>query len=128
MRTKDSETLPEVSEVKFIQYCLICRRGVVSETPKGSSIFLSKNRSVLLSICGDCKKKYLDVGVALVNPETESVIVIMDGAFKSIFNQALPEQKIIRVEEEVIEQIYTLFKIFQVDIWKGEKSEQILKN
>ena len=82
----------------------------------------------MLSICGDCKKKYLDVGVALVNPETESVIVIMDGAFKSIFNQPLPEQKIIRVEEEVIEQIYTLFKIFQVDIWKGEKSEQILKN
>jgi hypothetical protein len=46
-----------------------------------------------------------------VNPETQSVMVITESAFKAIFDQPVPEQRIVRVEESVIEKVYGLFLV-----------------
>ena len=114
-------------ETKFIRDCLICGRGVACDTLRTSSILLSCHESTTLMICESCREEYLARGVALVNPETESVIVIMDDAFRAIFHEPLPEQKIIYTEEEVLQRIHAVFA------GRGEKnraapSEPVLLN
>jgi hypothetical protein len=40
-------------------------------------------------------------------------MVITEAAFKAIFDQPIPEQKIVRVEEEIIEKVYGRFLVSQ---------------
>lgn len=113
MRTKDEGCRMRQQERSFLHHCLICRRGLVQETAIGCMNAMGMRRPPGINICRDCRDRYLSLGVALVNPETESVIVIMDSAYKVIFNEPIPEDKIVRVEEELIEQLYTVFQMFR---------------
>ena len=117
MRAKRGEEFTKQDEIRFVRDCLICRRGVAFDTSRSSSIPTSCHESTTLVICEYCREEYLARGVALVNPETESVIVIMDDAFRAIFDEPLPEQKIIYTEEEVLQQIHAVFA------GRGEKNK-----
>lgn len=53
-------------------------------------------------VCDACKKKYLNKGVMLINPETGSLVVIKDEAYKRIVNKPIPKSKIAFAEETVL--------------------------
>lgn len=57
------------------------------------------------AVCDDCKAKYLDKGVMLINPQTCRLSVIKDEAFKRIFDKPLPPKKIAFCDEEVFVQL-----------------------
>ena len=63
-----------------------------------------------MDICEECRLKYLTAGVALVNPETGSVIVLRDEVFQAIFDHPVPEDKIAYAEEHVLDQIAAVYK------------------
>jgi len=65
------------------------------------------------SICSKCQEKYLSLGVALVNPENDSAIVLMDEAYSALFSEPIPRQRVIHVKEELLEQIHGLFRDFK---------------
>jgi hypothetical protein len=66
-----------------------------------------------LSICNECQEKYLRLGVALVNPENDSAIVLMDEAYSALFSEPIPKQRIIHVKEELLEEVHALFRDFK---------------
>ena len=55
--------------------------------------------------CGECKEKYLKVGVMLINPETGSLAVLKDEAFVRLFNAPIPARKIAFAVEGVVQQL-----------------------
>lgn len=55
--------------------------------------------------CDDCKTKYLQDGVLLLNPENGDLVVIKTEAFKRIFDVKLPKHHIAFVEQEVLERL-----------------------
>jgi len=55
--------------------------------------------------CGECKEKYLEVGVLLINPETGSLAVLKDEAFVRLFNTPVPAGKIAFAAESVVQQL-----------------------
>ncbi len=128
MRTKDGDSPLREQGRSFLYHCLICRRGLVQETPIDCINAMGVPRPPGINICRDCRDRYLSLGVALVNPETESVIVIMDSAYKVIFNEPIPEDKIVRVEEELIEQLYTVFQTFRREEVVLSKEKQMWLN
>jgi len=102
-----------IAGVSSIHMCLLCK---YREVTSGADFDLTpgeRSESLLAGVCRHCQETYLSIGIALVNPETQSVMVITEEAFKAIFDQPIPEQKIIRVEEEIIEKVYGLFLVFQ---------------
>ena len=103
----------KIAGVSSIHMCLLCRYRVVTDDADIDPAPLERNESLPVGICRHCKETYLSMGVALVNPESQSVIVITEQAFKAIFDQPIPEQKIVRVEEAVIEKVYGLFLVSQ---------------
>ena len=56
-------------------------------------------------VCDKCKKQYLSVGVLLINPQTGSLLILKDSAFKRLFSIPIPVNKITFAEEEVIDRI-----------------------
>jgi hypothetical protein len=89
---------------------------------------LDRNESSLAGVCKHCRETYLSIGVALVNPETQSVMVITEEAFKAIFDEPIPEEKIVRVEEAVIEKVYELFLISQETRASFARARQAMAN
>ena len=55
--------------------------------------------------CGECKEKYLKVGVLLINPETGCLAVLKDEAFVRLFNVPVPTGKIAFAAEGVVQQL-----------------------
>ena len=102
-----------IAGVSSIHMCLLCRYRAVTDDSDIGSAPLERSESLLLGVCKHCQETYLSIGVALVNPETESVMVITEEAFKAIFDQPIPEQRIVRVEEEIIEKVYGRFLVSQ---------------
>ena len=102
-----------IAGVSSIRMCLLCRYREVPDDADIGSAPLERSESLLSGVCKHCQETYLSRGVALVNPESQSVMVITEEAFKAIFDQPIPEQKIIRVEEEIIEKVYGLFLVSQ---------------
>jgi hypothetical protein len=79
----------------------------------GVSIRSDHNGPMTLSICNECQEKYLRLGVALVNPENDSAIVLMDEAYSALFSEPIPKQRIIHVKEELLEEVHALFRDFK---------------
>lgn len=52
--------------------------------------------------CNACKEKYLKEGVMLINPETGSLAVLKEEAFKRMFNVPIPVHGIAYTEEKVV--------------------------
>jgi hypothetical protein len=102
--------------------CLLCRYRAVTDDADISG------DSLLAGVCRHCQETYLSVGVALVNPETQSVMVITESAFMAIFDQPIPEQRIVRVEEAVIEKVYGLFLVSQEARASFVRARQALAN
>ena len=102
-----------IAGVSSIHMCLLCRYRAVADHAGIGSAPLERSKSLLSGVCKHCQETYLSVGVALVNPESQSVMVITEAAFKAIFDQPIPEQKIVRVEEEIIEKVYGRFLVSQ---------------
>jgi hypothetical protein len=55
--------------------------------------------------CEKCGKKYLSKGVLIFNPETGSLVVLKDSAFKRIMNIPIPKKKICFAHEDVLERL-----------------------
>jgi hypothetical protein len=56
------------------------------------------------SVCDKCKEKYLKKGVMLVNPETGSLVVLKEEAFKRIFDKPI-SRRIYFAREDVLERL-----------------------
>ena len=74
---------------------------------------IAHDKLMALSICSKCQEKYLSLGVALVNPENDSAIVVMDEAYSALFSEPIPKQRIIHVKEELLEEVHALFRDFK---------------
>jgi hypothetical protein len=99
----------KIAGVSSVHMCLLCRYRVVTDDADSGLVLSERKESMPMGVCRHCKRTYLSIGVALVNPESRSVMVITEQAFKAIFDQPIPEQRIVRVEEAVIEKVYGLF-------------------
>ena len=53
--------------------------------------------------CDKCREKYLKEGVLLINPETCSLVILKNEAFKRMFNTVIPKGKICFAEEGIIQ-------------------------
>ena len=113
MSTHSNVVRARIAGVSSIHMCLLCRYRVVTDGADIDSAPLERSESLPVGVCRHCQETYLSIGVALVNPESQSVMVITEEAFKAIFDQPIPEQKIVRVEEAVIEKVYGLFLVSQ---------------
>lgn len=118
----------KIPGVSSIQMCLLCRYRAVTDDADIGSAPLERSDSLPLGVCKHCQETYLSIGVALVNPETQSVMVITEEAFKAIFDQPIPEQRIVRVEEAVIEKVYGLFLVSQEARASFVRARQALAN
>ncbi len=107
MGTKGEEHTKQVAQMTFIRDCLVCKQGAAFEEPQEYS---NSVKDPSMTVCPDCQKQYLTVGVALINPKTGSVLVIADEAFTAIFSEPIPESKIACVEEEVLQQVHAVFR------------------
>ena len=96
-----------------MQYCYLCKGVVPSEGGGEVSIRIDHNGAMVLRICQECQEKYLRLGVALVNPENDSAIVLMDEAYSALFSEPIPKQRIIHVKEELLEEVHALFRDFK---------------
>lgn len=56
-------------------------------------------------VCEKCRSKYLGKGVMMINPQTGSIVVIKEEAFKRLFNKPIPQGKIAFAEEEVLSRL-----------------------
>jgi hypothetical protein len=102
-----------ISEVNSIYTCLLCRNRVITNGANHFPAPLARNESSLVGVCKDCQERYLSIGVALVNPASESVIVVTEEAFRNMFDQPIPEERILYVEDSIIEKVYGLFLVSQ---------------
>lgn len=86
--------------------CPICQQSteLIIDT-KMRPVF--ENREVVdpRHVCPDCREKYLKVGTMLINPETLSIVVIVDDMFTQLFGRSPPSQKIAFADEDVIQWI-----------------------
>ena len=96
-----------IGEVTLVKDCLICQREVIlmaRKTVKKQE--LPKKGSQLLSVCEDCRKKYLKHGTMLLNPKNGSFMVIKDEAFKTFFPEVkVTEQKVCYCDQEVLDKL-----------------------
>ena len=113
MRLRPHQSYTKIGEVQLTQRCYLCRGVVSSEVVSGISVRIAHNESMALSICSKCQEKYLSLGVALVNPENDSAIVLMDEAYSALFSEPIPKQRIIHVKEELLEEVHALFRDFK---------------
>jgi hypothetical protein len=113
MRLRLDQPHPTIGKAQLMQHCYLCRGVVSSEVVSGVSVRSAHNGPMALSICNECQEKYLRLGVALVNPENDSAIVLMDEAYSALFSEPIPKQRIIHVKEELLEQIHGLFRDFK---------------
>jgi len=55
--------------------------------------------------CDKCRKKYLTKGVMLLCPDTGSLLVLKESAFKRLFNKPIPKGKICFTEQAVLDNL-----------------------
>jgi hypothetical protein len=115
MRTKSHESARQTEKATFIRECLICKRGVAWEMGRTPLKSQPDDKVVIQAICEDCRKKYLPVGVALVNPDTESIVVVMDETFKSILVDSVADPRIIFTGVKFLERIHEIFSEPTID-------------
>ena len=113
LRLKLNPSHPKIGEAQLRRHCYLCRGVVASKIVSGVSIRSAHNGPMTLSICNECQEKYLRLGVALVNPENDSAIVLMDEAYSALFSEPIPKQRIIHVKEELLEEVHALFRDFK---------------
>ncbi len=113
LRLRPNQSHPKIGEAQLTQHCYLCRGVVSSEVVSGVSVRIANDKLMPFSICSKCQEKYLSLGVALVNPENDSAIVLMDEAYSALFSEPIPRQRIIHVKEELLEQIHGLFRDFK---------------
>ena len=113
LRLRLNPSHPKIGEAQLRQHCYLCRGVVASKIVSGVSIRSAHNGPMTLSICNECQEKYLRLGVALVNPENDSAIVLMDEAYSALFSEPIPKQRIIHVKEELLEEVHALFRDFK---------------
>ena len=113
MRLRPDQSRPNIGETQLTQHCYLCRGVVASKIVSGVPIRSAHNGPMTLSICNECQEKYLRLGVALVNPENDSAIVLMDEAYSALFSEPIPKQRIIHVKEELLEEVHALFRDFK---------------
>ena len=128
MRLRPHQSHTKIGEVQLTQRCYLCRGVVSSEVVSGVSLRNAHNGPMTLSICRECQEKYLRLGVALVNPENDSAIVLMDEAYSALFSEPIPNQRIIHVKEELLEEIHGLFKDFKEYENRLALGETLLEN
>lgn len=66
---------------------------------KIKEIFAQRDYVDPTRVCEKCEEKYLSVGVLIIDPETGSVAVLKDEAFKEHFTIPIPEGKIVFMHE-----------------------------
>jgi hypothetical protein len=93
--------------------CIICNEEKGDIALLGNAFKGEAPKHMLLDIepCQKCRDKYLKSGTLLVEVEadrhvpTGSVTVIKDTAFKLVFNQDVPPQKIVKVEVGILQEL-----------------------
>lgn len=94
-----------MSDKSFVtmEQCIICREetGTIMMDRRLNDSF-ERYTTTPTSLCDKCKETYLKKGVMMVNPETGSLVVIKDSAYKRIFDKNLPKEKIAFADEELI--------------------------
>jgi len=113
LRLRPNQSHPKIGEAQLTQLCYLCRGVVSSGVVSGVSVRIAHDKLMPLSICSECQEKYLSLGVALVNPENDSAIVLMDEAYSALFSEPIPKQRIIHVKEELLEEVHALFRNFK---------------
>ncbi len=113
MRLRSNQSRPKAGEAQLTQHCYLCRGSVSSEAVSGVSVRVAHDELMVLRVCRTCQEKYLSLGVALVNPENDSAIVLMDEAYSALFSEPIPKQRIIHVKEELLEEVHALFRDFK---------------
>ena len=74
----------------------ICRKGGKTELRKS----LCRNNIVPGRVCDKCEKKYLSEGILVMNPETGSIVVIKDEAFRRFLPYSPENDQIYRAAVE----------------------------
>ena len=114
--------------ISSVYTCLLCRNRIISNGADTCSPLLAGKESSLVGVCENCQERYLSIGVALVNPESESVIVVTEEAFRNMFDQPIPEQRIVYAEDSVIEKVYGLFLVSQKARASFARARQFMLN
>jgi hypothetical protein len=128
LRLRPNPSHPKIGEAQLRQHCYLCRSVESSEGVSRISVRIAHNESMALSICSKCQEKYLSLGVALVNPENDSAIVLMDEAYSALFSEPIPKQRIIHVKEELLEEVHALFRDFKEYENRLALGETLLEN
>ena len=124
-KEQEMENSPvSITGIHVVLECFICGQKVMIQgIPRACGA-----ESRMLAVCKDCDDRYLRVGVALVNPETKSVIVLMDEAFKIIFNEPVPEHRILYTDTKLLKRICAFYKATRQERAKSVKGPWILPN
>ena len=128
LRIRPNQPHPRIAETQLAQHCYLCRGVVSSEVVSGISVRIAHSESNSLRICSKCQEKYLSLGVALVNPENDSAIVLIDEAYSALFSEPIPKQRIIHVKEELLEEVHALFRDFKEYENRLALGETLLRN
>ncbi len=108
--------------------CLLCGNRAIPHGVDRCPSLPARKKSAVVGICEICQERYLSIGVALVNPESQSVIVVTEEAFRNMFDQPVPEQRIVYVEDSVIEKVYGLFLVSQEARASFTRARQFMLN
>jgi hypothetical protein len=89
-----------------LEICPICQKdtGSILLDRRLKDTFESKTINPT-KVCDDCKKKYLNKGVMIINPETCRLVVIKDSVFKKIMNVPIPKSKIAFAHDDVLDKL-----------------------
>jgi len=90
-----------------ISKCVICGKGKNEIALLGAKYKGQAPMHMVTSPepCAKCRKKYLAQGTMMLNPQTGSLTVLKDKAFKKMFNVPIPKGKIAFAEEEVLSKL-----------------------
>ena len=58
----------KLGDVRLVKDCMICQREVILLARRDSREDLPTNGSILPQVCKECRDKYLNIGVLLINP------------------------------------------------------------
>ena len=93
----------KLGDVTLVKGCMICHEEVILLARRDARGELPEKGSIMPQVCDECKGKYLDKGVLLINPDNGNFVVLKDEAFKRIFNEEIPPQKIAFTDDELLD-------------------------
>lgn len=100
MKDKPEMTVAELGEVRMYHDCVICDNAVLVIARHKTK--MPKDGSRFFGVCDECRKKYLEEGILIFNPDTAVLVVIKEEAFERCFDVPVPEGRIIFAPEEVL--------------------------